>query len=190
MICLLAVLFPFFVATGTSFYFKVNSVPVWLKGANSVPFSNFAGAVSDANVTSVLRALAQAGGNTLRVWGGGLYQRDAMYDFADSAGLLVWSEFAFACSMYPRDDAFLQLVRQEVAYQTRRLGGHPSILVFGGNNENEMELAGWDQTKQNRDLYLVRNTNTWRTFGTSGCVSCSVLTWWRCSGALICRWTT
>jgi len=140
---------------GKSFYFRVNGVPVWLKGANSVPFSSFAGAVSDANVTSVLRALVQAGGNTLRVWGGGLYQRDAMYAFADAHGLLVWSEFSFACSMYPRDDAFLQLVRREVAHQTRRLAGHASILVFGGNNENEMELAGWAQTKQNRDLYLV-----------------------------------
>ena len=38
---------------------------------------------------------------------------------------------------YPRDDAFLDNVAVEVAYQTKRLAQFASVVVWGGNNENE-----------------------------------------------------
>ena len=55
--------------------------------------------------------------NTIRVWGGGLYQADVFYDQADHLGLLVWQDIMFACSMYPADEAFLENVRHELKYQ-------------------------------------------------------------------------
>jgi beta-mannosidase len=36
----------------------------------------------------------------------------------------------FACSFYPRNDAFLDLVRREVAWQVSRLHTHPSIVIW------------------------------------------------------------
>lgn len=87
--------------------------------------------------------------------GGGVYQSDLVYDFADSHGLLLWTEFPFACEMVPVSSSFLTNIREEVSQQVRRLGSHPSVVIFGGNNENEAALQWFDVTQQNRDRYVV-----------------------------------
>ena len=140
---------------GRSFYYKVNSIPIYIKGSNMIPVDVFHTRVTDANITSLLDSFLATGGNTIRMWGGGIYPRTSVYDYADARGLLIWQEFAFACAMYPRDTEFLALVRDEVSYQTRRIASHASILIFGGNNENEAALTWFDVTRQQRDLYLV-----------------------------------
>lgn len=131
---------------GTSFYFRVNGAAVFVKGANAIPSHVFASAeasaAGDARWRTILRRAAAAHMNMVRVWGGGRYQTDAFYDACDELGLMVWQEFSFACALYPRDAAFLALVRREVVEQTARLALHPSVVVWGGNNENEQAL-GW-----------------------------------------------
>jgi beta-mannosidase len=74
--------------------------------------------------------------NTLRVWGGGLYESDDFYDLCDELGLLVWQDFAFACSHVPDDAAACAAVRAEAAAVVRRLRNHPSLALWCGNNEN------------------------------------------------------
>ena len=59
---------------------------------------------------------------------------DAVYDWADAHGLLVWQEAAFACQMVPVRDAFLRSIREEVTQQVRRIGSHASLAIIGGNN--------------------------------------------------------
>jgi beta-mannosidase len=43
----------------------------------------------------------------------------------------------FACSLYPGDEAFLALVREEAAYQVPRLANHACMALWCGNNEIE-----------------------------------------------------
>ena len=55
--------------------------------------------------------------NTIRVWGGGLYESDQFYDLADQLGLLIWQDLMFACNMYPVDSAYIDSVTEEVTHQ-------------------------------------------------------------------------
>ena len=79
--------------------------------------------------------------------GGGRYQRDAFYDMADRMGLLIWQELVFACAMYPTNAAFLAAVSVEVQQQVARLAHHPSIVIWGGNNENEVAIEWYPYSK-------------------------------------------
>jgi beta-mannosidase len=60
--------------TGESFYFRVNGVPVYAKGANVIPLHFMAPMVSQARLTGTLEAAHAANMNMLRIWGGGRYQ--------------------------------------------------------------------------------------------------------------------
>jgi beta-mannosidase len=97
--------------------------------------------------TLVDRAL-EAHFNLLRIWGGGLYESDDLYDLCDERGVLLWQEFIFACAKYPvHDEQFLADVRREATYQVRRLASHPSLIVWCGNNEMEEGAHHWGYEK-------------------------------------------
>lgn len=125
---------------GQSFYFKVNDIPVYMKGANYIPQNSFQNKVSDEHYENLLSDVVESNMNMLRVWGGGIYENDIFYDLCDEKGILVWQDFMFACAMYPGDENFLQNVQQEAFDQVIRLRNHASIALWCGNNENS---EGW-----------------------------------------------
>ena len=61
--------------------------------------------------------------------------RNDLLDAADEAGILLWVDFSFASSLYPRDDEFVDLVKAEAAAQVTRLSHHPSVAIYCGSNE-------------------------------------------------------
>uniref|UniRef100_A0A452TFM1 Beta-mannosidase n=1 Tax=Ursus maritimus TaxID=29073 RepID=A0A452TFM1_URSMA len=125
---------------GLSFYFKINGLPIFLKGSNWIPADSFQDRVSSDLLRLLLQSAVDANMNTLRVWGGGIYEQEEFYRLCDELGIMVWQDFMFACALYPTDRDFMNSVRAEVAHQVRRLKYHPSIIVWGGNNENEAAL--------------------------------------------------
>uniref|UniRef100_A0A7N5P6L4 Beta-mannosidase n=1 Tax=Ailuropoda melanoleuca TaxID=9646 RepID=A0A7N5P6L4_AILME len=125
---------------GLSFYFKINGLPIFLKGSNWIPADSFQDRVTSDLLWLLLQSAVDANMNTLRVWGGGIYEQEEFYRLCDELGIMVWQDFMFACALYPTDRDFLNSVRAEVAHQVRRLKCHPSIIVWGGNNENEAAL--------------------------------------------------
>ncbi len=134
---------------GTSFYVKLNGVPVFMKGANYIPQDNFLDRVTTERYQHMIRSAAEAHMNILRVWGGGIYEKNGFYDLCDSNGILVWQEFMFACAMYPSDSVFLDNVREEAIQNVTRLRNHACIALFCGNNE---DVVGWYQWGQ-REKY-------------------------------------
>lgn len=139
---------------GLSFYFKINRIPVFLKGSNWIPASNFQDQVDDSQLEWLMYSSVKANMNVLRIWGGGQYESEKFYDLADQNGILIWHDFMFACNFYPTNLEFLDNVKKEVEYQVKRLRHHPSILIWAGNNENEAALVDdWYNIKADKVLY-------------------------------------
>jgi len=133
---------------GRSFYFKVNGVPVFAKGANYIPPDNFLPRVSDAKYRQVIEGVKKANMNMLRVWGGGTYEKDIFYRLCDENGIMVWQDFMFAGDMVPGDSAFVENVKREAEDNVIRLRNHPSIVLWCGNNEIDEAWHNWGWQKQ------------------------------------------
>ncbi|MCX6307054.1 MAG: glycoside hydrolase family 2 protein [Bacteroidetes bacterium] len=134
--------------SGRSFYFKVNNVPVFVKGANYIPQDNFVPRVKDSAYRALVSDAKKANMNMLRVWGGGIYENDIFYDLCDENGIMVWQDFMFANSMYPGDKEFLDNVRDEAIQNIVRLRRHPCIALWCGNNEIDEGWKNWGWQKQ------------------------------------------
>jgi beta-mannosidase len=133
---------------GTSFYFKLNGKPVFMKGANYIPPDSFIPKQTLSSYHETIQNARKANMNMLRVWGGGVYADDEFYNACDANGILVWQDFMFACAMYPGDEKFIKNIKQEVIDNVNRLQNHPSIALWCGNNENDEGWNNWGWQKQ------------------------------------------
>ena len=84
---------------GRSFYFSINPKSIYIKGSNWVPPDAFQERVTDERFERLLGSVKQANMNMLRVWGGGIYERQEFYHIADRLGIMLWHDFMFACSL-------------------------------------------------------------------------------------------
>jgi len=140
---------------GESFYFRLNGVPLFAKGANWIPIDSFIprGKKRGLYQTNLINA-KEANMNMIRVWGGGIYEDNLFYDVCDELGILVWQDFPFACAIYPYDDDFKENFKQEASQNIKRLRNHPSLALWCGNNEIE-QLWQWELHNSkitNRDI--------------------------------------
>lgn len=138
---------------GETFYFELNGIPVFAKGANYIPNDVFLPRVSPSDYEKVIADAKNAHMNMLRVWGGGIYENDYFYELCDKNGIMIWQDFMFACSMYPGTPEFLENIRQEAKDNLLRLRNHPCIALWCGNNEiggawHQGSPGGWGWKKQ------------------------------------------
>ena len=125
------------------FAFKVNGTTVFSKGANWIPADSIYVRIPDSKYESLINEAADANFNMLRIWGGGIYEREIFYRQCDRMGILVWQDFMFSCAVYPdNQERFRREVTCEMDYQTRRLRNHPSLCLWTGNNECQMIYGG------------------------------------------------
>ncbi len=119
-----------------SYKLLVNGQEIFVKGSNWVPAECFIGCITDGKYRRLIQQAADANFNMLRVWGGGIYEKDMFYDICDRMGMMVWQDLMFACADIPEDDpAFVELTKKEIEYQICRLRNHPSIVYWCGGNE-------------------------------------------------------
>ena len=128
---------------GESFVVKVNGRPIFLKGANWIPADSFTTRLKKEDYKSLIQSAVNVNMNTLRVWGGGIYEPELFYNLCDELGILVWQDFMFACSLYPANKKFINSVEKEASYQIQRLKSHACIILWCGNNEVADAWFNW-----------------------------------------------
>lgn len=128
------------------FVIEINGIKTFCKGGNWIPADSIYARVSDEKYDTLISEAKNANCNMLRIWGGGLYERDIFYQKCDEYGIMIWHDFMFACALYPDNlEWFKNESIKEIDYQTKRLRNHPSIVIWSGSNENNWGFHDWWQ---------------------------------------------
>ena len=114
---------------------EVNGRRIFAKGSNWVHPEVFIGNITPERYLEQLVLAKDAHFNLLRVWGGGIVNKESFYDLCDELGLLVWQEFPLACNVYPNKLSYLKVLEQEAISIVERLRKHTCIALWSGGNE-------------------------------------------------------
>lgn len=144
--------------SGSSFFFRINNVDIFCGGSNWIPADNFIPRITKERYFDWVKLLVDGNQVMLRVWAGGIFEEQALYDACDEMGILVWQDFLFGCGNYPCDDRFVKSVQREAEYNVKRLRHHPSIAIWAGNNEDYAYAESVNLTYDYED----KDPDSWR----------------------------
>ncbi len=117
----------------------VNGRPIFLQGVNWVPPRVCYHDTTADEYARLIDLYREMGCNLLRVWGGGILEKEAFYARCDAAGILVWQEFPLSSSGVdnwpPEDPAAIERLASIASSYIRRRGHHASLLLWCGGNE-------------------------------------------------------
>lgn len=119
------------------FQFKINGQPMFAFGTNWVQVDGLHS--RDAKLLpKVLDMVKDLNCNIVRCWGGNVYENDLFYDFCDENGIVIWQDFSMACTPPSQSPEFKKMLDEEARSVVKRLRNHPSIILWSGNNENDV----------------------------------------------------
>lgn len=152
---------------GTSFTIVVNDRPILAKGANWIPDDCFPSRLTAEDYRASITDAIDAGMNILRIWGGGLYESELLYDLCDELGILVWQDFTMACAAYSELEPLRGELEAEAREQIVRLAWHPALVHWNGSNENVEGYYHWgwqEHIPQNAGWGLAYYTELFPSF--------------------------
>lgn len=126
-------------ASALPYTFTINGERVYVKGVNLTPLDMLYGTVTPERYEWTVLLMKRAGVNMVRVWGGGVIEKNVFYELCDRHGILVWQEFVQSGSgmdsVPPEDPKYLALLAEaaEAAIKDRR--NYVSLAVWSGGNE-------------------------------------------------------
>jgi beta-mannosidase len=130
--------------------FVVNGRPMFIKGANwcwSDPMLE----CDPAKYERLLELVRRSGVQLLRAWGGGIIETDTFYDKCDEKGIMVYQEFPFNWGPPDFPGTNPHMVDDQVDRVVKRLRNHPSLVMWGGGNENVRK----EPNSNDEGLFLV-----------------------------------
>lgn len=134
---------------------EINGRKIFCKGTNWVNPEIFPGIITHERYNQLLDLAVEVNFNILRVWGGGIVNKESFFELCDEKGLLVWQEFPLACNNYPDDAHYLSILKQESASIISRVRKHPSLAFWSGGNELFNSWSG--MTDQSLPLRLLNS---------------------------------
>lgn len=117
----------------------INGRRVYLQGFNFTPIRQLYGRTHRKAYWKRLMLSKRCGANYIRVWGGGLLEREEFYDLCDELGLLVMQELFQSSSggnNHPsKEPEFLELLLKTVESAVIQKRNHPCLISWCGGNE-------------------------------------------------------
>lgn len=134
---------------------EINGRRIFSKGTNWVNPEIFPGNITRERYEELVDLALEANFNLLRVWGGGIVNKESFYEECNEKGLLVWTEFPLACNNYVGSPGYLRVLEQESAAIVKRIRRHPSNIIWSGGNELFNSWSG--MTDQSLALRLLNS---------------------------------
>lgn len=128
---------------GESFCHEINGVRFFAMGADYIPEDNILTRATPDKTYKLIRQCRDANFNAIRVWGGGVYPRDAFFDACDEMGIVVFEDMMVACVTLSTTEEMKENFKAELYDNLRRIRHHASIALISGNNEVEEMYFGW-----------------------------------------------
>jgi beta-mannosidase len=132
---------------------ELNGRKIFCKGTNWVNPEIFPGIMTAQTYQVLLDKVQEANFNLLRVWGGGIVNKNSFFEICDKKGILVWQEFPLACNLYEGTPHYLSILKQESASIIKKVKDHPSLAIWCGGNELFNNWSG--MTDQSLPLRLL-----------------------------------
>lgn len=151
--------------------FCVNEERIYIKGVNMTPLDHIYGNVTAAHYEHMVKLMKNMNVNMVRIWGGGLIEKDIFYTLCDQYGILIWQEFIQSSSgidnVASKRPEFLNLLRKTAETAVLRHRSHTALAVWSGGNELTDEdyiPAGYDDSNIAMLKEIVQHYDSQRLF--------------------------
>ncbi len=114
---------------------EVNNLRIFAKGSNWVHPDVFIGQITPERYREQLELAKNAHFNILRVWGGGIVNKEDFFNICDELGILVWQEFPLSCNLYTDKPEYVKVLEQEATSIVKRVKKHACLALWSGGNE-------------------------------------------------------
>ena len=128
---------------GECFCHEINGVRFFAMGADYIPEDNILTRATPDKTYKLIQQCRDANFNAIRVWGGGVYPRDAFFDACDELGIVVFQDMMVACVTLSTTEEMKANFKAELYDNLKRIRHHASIALISGNNEVEEMYLGW-----------------------------------------------
>ncbi len=143
---------------------KINGQRVYLKGVNLVPFDHMYGNVTRQTYDKYLKMCRFANINVVRIWGGGIIEKDYFYEKCDEYGIMVWQEFVQSSSgleSIPSEiPQFLELLEKSAIQAVKTKRNHICHTFWSGGNELVDGSTGKPCTEKNKNIAMLKEIVT------------------------------
>jgi len=137
----------------------INGKQIYIKGVNMTPIDHMYGCVDRERYRKTLETARDANVNLIRVWGGGIIEKEDFYDLCDEYGIMVWQEFIQSSSgidnIPSKRPEFLELCRKTVEDAVPEKRNHVSLTFWSGGNEL-MDANSIPSTLEDENIALIK----------------------------------
>ncbi|MCQ2425491.1 MAG: hypothetical protein MJ070_05045, partial [Lachnospiraceae bacterium] len=127
---------------------------------NMTPLDIMYGCVDEARYEKMLKLAKDANVDIIRVWGGGIIEKEAFYDLCDKYGIMIWQEFIQSSSgidnIPSKDARFLALIEKTAVSAIKEKRNHVALTFWSGGNEL-MDEHGIPSKYEDENIALLKS---------------------------------